>query len=101
MLHDNWIRFGAYMWPAASEKRLKFLTETLVYIFLFDGKRNHLKDITTLITCDVDAWEENDESTVSRSKLLRLPIYNSPMADPNDSERIRITPKGSKALRRR
>jgi hypothetical protein len=76
-LHDNWTRFNAYSWPAASEKRMKLLAETLVYLFIFDGKWNRSRNITTLLTSGADAWEMNDESTVSRSKLLRLHIYNS------------------------
>ena len=77
MLHDNWTRFCAYLWPAASEERLKLIAETIVYIFIFDGKRNLTRNITTLITSGTDVWEMSDESTVSRSKLLRLHIFNS------------------------
>jgi hypothetical protein len=77
MSHDNWIRFSAYMWPAASENRTKLIAETVVYLFILDGKWNYSRNITTLITCGADAWEESDESTVSRSKLLRLHMYNS------------------------
>ncbi|KAI4620552.1 uncharacterized protein J4E87_007240 [Alternaria ethzedia] len=47
MLHDNWTRFCAYLWPAASEERLKLIAETIVYIFIFD-----------------DVWEMSDESTI-------------------------------------
>lgn len=40
MIEDNWARFSAYLWPAASGDRLKIIAETLVYIFIFDGKLN-------------------------------------------------------------
>lgn len=42
ILNDNWTRFSGYLWPAASEKRLKLLAETIVYVFIFDGRRNHV-----------------------------------------------------------
>ncbi|EMD92825.1 hypothetical protein COCC4DRAFT_170236 [Bipolaris maydis ATCC 48331] len=44
MIEDNWARFSAYLWPAASGDRLKIIAETLVYIFIFD-----------------DVWEMNGE----------------------------------------
>ncbi|KNG51040.1 sesquiterpene cyclase protein [Stemphylium lycopersici] len=37
ILNDNWTRFSGYLWLAASEKRLKLLAETIVYVFIFDG----------------------------------------------------------------
>lgn len=44
-LQDGWIRFSAYMWPAASRNRLKILTEMNAYSFIFDCKRNHAMNV--------------------------------------------------------
>jgi hypothetical protein len=76
-LHDNWTRFNAYLWPAASEKRLELIAETIVYIFIFDGKQNHLRYVTALITSDADVWEMNGEKKVNDPELLTLHISDT------------------------
>jgi hypothetical protein len=41
---DGWLKFGALMWPEAPRRQAELLGAMLIYMLVFDGKPNRLRD---------------------------------------------------------
>ena len=68
---DTYCRFSIYMFPEADQSRIQLLAQTVVLIFMFDGKQtpDHTEscDIECPTDMAVDVWEGSSPETVTCS----------------------------------
>lgn len=67
---DRFTKFATYLFPEADKERTRLLAATIVFIVIFDGKKDRTPlCLSKLLKKNADSWEMHSEDKVRSTSL--------------------------------